>query len=432
MKPITFLAVLLSLLFGRPIPARAEPRSVMVYYMPWYEAKPYSSSWGWHWTMDHYNPDTINAAGERQIASWYYPLIGPYDSADPAVLEYHVLLMKLAGIDGVIVDWYGMDNYLDYGINNQHTAALFNFTRKAGLKFSLCYEDQTIQQEINGGYLAATDALSHAQQTLRYVETNYFNQPSFLRWSNQPVFLNFGPQYFKNNSDWQSIFSLLNATNQPAFFTEDNRLPAGSGAFNWPPMWLSQAPGTRGVLSIAALENYLSGFDQKAETWPAFISSAWPRFHDIYQPAGVRNYWGYLGDRSGDTFRETLTHAMTNASAIVQIVTWNDFGEGTVVEPTQEYGYRDLGIIQDFRRRYLEPGFSYSTNDLALALRLYTLRRQSGTNLLISAELDRAFTNIISGKLDAANSQLTKMESKFGNLTKLHNSNPDLRIRLSP
>ena len=89
--------------------------------------------------------------GERQIASWYYPLIGPYDSVDPAVLEYHVLLMKLAGIDGVIVDWYGQDNYNDYAVNNQRTLALFDHTRKAGLKFSLCYEDATIQAEINGG-----------------------------------------------------------------------------------------------------------------------------------------------------------------------------------------------------------------------------------------------------------------------------------------
>jgi hypothetical protein len=33
--------------------------------------------------------------------------IGPYDSTDPNVLEYHMLLMKLSGIDGIIVDWYG-------------------------------------------------------------------------------------------------------------------------------------------------------------------------------------------------------------------------------------------------------------------------------------------------------------------------------------
>ena len=166
----------------------------MVHYMPWYVAKPYSGNWGWHWTMNHFNPDVINGSGEREIASWYYPLIGPYDSADPVVLEYHVLLMKPAGIDGVIVDWYGMDNYLDYGVNNQRTAALFKFTRRAGLKFSLCYEDRTIQAEVNGGFITAAGAVEHAQQTMVHAQTNYFVDSSYLRHGNQPVLLNFGPQ----------------------------------------------------------------------------------------------------------------------------------------------------------------------------------------------------------------------------------------------
>ncbi len=91
--------------------------------MPWFQT-PYSlggTSWGYHWTLNSssYNPNVIDGLGRRKIASWYYPLIGPYDSLDPAVLEYHVLLMKLAGIDGVIVDWYGSDNYYDYGINTK-------------------------------------------------------------------------------------------------------------------------------------------------------------------------------------------------------------------------------------------------------------------------------------------------------------------------
>jgi hypothetical protein len=394
-----------------PWTAGAAAKQVLVYYMPWYAAKPFSPNWGWHWTMDHFNPDVIQATGERQIASWYYPLIGPYDSADPAVLEYHVLLMKLAGIDGVIVDWYGMDDYLDYGENNRHTGALFDYAQKAGLKFSLCYEDQTIQKEVSGGFIAARDAAAHAQQTMLYLQTNYFARPNFLRWKNQPVLLNFGPQYFKTNSQWQGIFSVLDPTNRPAFFTEDNRLPVGAGAFDWPPMWLSQAPGTGGVLSIAALENYLSAFRQNGGLWPAYISSAFPRFHDIYQKAGVRDYWGYLGDRNGDTLRQTLKRALTDDSSFVLVVTWNDFGEGTTVEPTREYGYRDLGILQDFRRQYLDQGFNYQTNALTLATRLFQLRHQSAANPGLSAKLDHVFTSIVSGGLVVANSELTAIEA---------------------
>jgi hypothetical protein len=383
----------------------------MAHYMPWFVSQPYSGSWGWHWTMNHFNPNIINPTnGEPEIASWYYPLIGPYDSADPAVLEYHVLLMKLAGIDGAIVDWYGMDNYNDYALNNTRTLALLNYTRKAGLKFSLCYEDSTIKQEILGGYIPSNNAVVHAQQTMIYAQTNYFDDPSFLRLNGRPLLLNFGPGYFTSSDSWAAIFAALAPRNLPAFFTEDNKLAAGVGAFDWPPMALSQT--NNGILTQAQLNGYLAQFDQKAATWSACISSAFPRFHDIYQQAGVEPSFGCLDDNHGLTFQSTLQRAMTNSSSVVQVVTWNDFGEGTIIEPTVQYGYRDLSVIQNFRRLYLDSAFPFQSNDLSLPLRLYNLRKLYGAaNAVMSAELDRVFTNIISSNLATAGLQLTAMES---------------------
>ena len=409
--------VFVLLLLGTPAFARAAPKTVMVHYMPWFQSQPFSGTWGWHWTMNHYNPNVINPTnGQQQIASWYYPLIGPYDSADPAVLEYHVLLMKLAGVDGVVVDWYGMDNYNDYAINNTRTLDLFNYTRKAGLAFSLCYEDSTIQTEINGGFITASGAVAHAQRTMLYAQSNFFNDPSYLRQANSPVLLNFGPQYFRASSAWVSNFSTLSPANQPAFFTESSRLnPVGTGAFDWPPMWLgrtnAQSP-TEPVVSNSMLLSYLDSFNQTALSWPSFLSSAFPRFHDIYAQAGVEASFGYLDDQNGATFQETLAQAMTNNATYIQIVTWNDFGEGTIIEPTTQYGYRDLGVIQEFRRQYLDPGFLFQTNDLQLPLRLYNLRKKYGaTNTVLSAEMDRIFTNIVSSNLTAANLQLAGLES---------------------
>ncbi len=387
----------------------AASKPILVHYMPWFVAKPYNSSWGWHWTMNHYNPDTIDGSGHRQIASHYYPLIGPYDSADPAVLEYHVLLMKLAGLDGVIVDWYGQTSCLDYGTLNQNTGKLFTYTKKAGLKFSICYEDQSIQHMIDNGCIASSAATSQAQLTMLYLQSNYWADPSYFQWSNKPVLLNFGPQYFKMNSQWQTIFSVLYATNQPAFFTEDNKYAVGSGAFPWPPMWMTG--GGTNVLTTNQLESYLSTFYSNGNGWPASVGGGWPRFNDIYAQAGVGTSNGYLDDRNGDTLRETTTRAMTNNCAFIQMVTWNDFGEGTIIEPTVDYGYRDLGLLQDFRRQYMQTNFTYTTNDLALAFRFYNLRRQWGNYPTQSAELDRTFTNIVAGKLDSATRQIWGMEN---------------------
>ena len=58
--------------------------------------------------MNHFDP-SISVRGRRSIASHFYPLIGAYDSGDRNVLRYHFSLMKLSGIDGIIIDWYGLE-----------------------------------------------------------------------------------------------------------------------------------------------------------------------------------------------------------------------------------------------------------------------------------------------------------------------------------
>ena len=121
----------------------------MVHYMPWYASKPFSGHWGWHWTMDHFNPDNIGPNGKQTIASHYQPLTGAYDSNDPALLEYQVLLMKFTGIDGVIIDWYGRENFRDYSDIHRNSLNLIKHIKKAGLKFAICYEDQSVKHLIN-------------------------------------------------------------------------------------------------------------------------------------------------------------------------------------------------------------------------------------------------------------------------------------------
>jgi hypothetical protein len=64
--------------------------------------------------MNFFDPEK-RVAGQPQIASHYHPLIGAYDSGDADALEYHAIVMRLAGIDGIIADWYGRDDYLDWG-----------------------------------------------------------------------------------------------------------------------------------------------------------------------------------------------------------------------------------------------------------------------------------------------------------------------------
>jgi hypothetical protein len=96
-----------------PEPDIPEPERplLMAHYMPWYQTPSVSGYWGWHWTMEHFNPFRKDENGRPNIASYYLPLTGPYDSSDDALLEYQVLLMRLSGIDGVIVELITWNDY---------------------------------------------------------------------------------------------------------------------------------------------------------------------------------------------------------------------------------------------------------------------------------------------------------------------------------
>jgi acetyl esterase/lipase len=55
---------------------------------------------------------------------------------------------------------------------------------------------------------------------------------------------------------------------------------------------------------------------------------------------------------------------------MIQIATWNDYGEGTVIEPSWKNGYR---YLEELQRRF---GKEYSAVDLRLPERLFHLRRR--------------------------------------------------------
>jgi len=388
------------------VPKESHPL-LLVHYMPWYQAPPIDSSWGWHWTMNHFSPDSKDANGRREIASYYYPLTGPYDSRDPAVLEYQVLLMKLSGIDGVIVDWYGSENFWDYGILNESTQALFQYIKKAGLLFSVCYEDQTIRNMVDNKHIALEDARKNAQKEMLYLQTNWFRDDAYWRTSERPVLFVFGPQYFKSASDWEKLFSILNTN--PVFLTEDNSLPpVTTSSYPWPPMWASQ----NGVLTDQVLNDYLESFYKKAAGWNFWVASAFPGFRDIYKEAGVSNGYGVLDARDGETLKSTLQFALDSKPDAVQLVTWNDYGEGTNIEPTDEYGYKYLGILQDTVRASINPTFAYTMDDLAIPFQIYQLRKQNEGNTEVNQQLDKVFQLIISGDLDAAKTILDQYPIK--------------------
>jgi hypothetical protein len=412
-----FLAVLGSaffIFFMREGYAQVKPRPrLLAHFMPWHQTPDVSGYWGYHWTMNHFNPDKIDANGRREIASHYYPLTGPYDSLDKDILEYQVLLMKLSGIDGVLVDWYGMEDFWDYGVLNESTQALFEAVVKADLTFAIVYEDQTVMHMVDNNHIKKEDALAHGIKVMQYLQDNWFSTNTYFKIDNRPLLLTFGPQYFKNSSDWSTMFADLPIA--PLFFTLDNPLsPVTTGAYPWPPMWKSNASG---ILTQTALNAYLTQFYQKASAWPILVTSAFPGFNDIYKEAGAGAGYGFLDAQNGATFRSTLQLAVDKKADVIQLVTWNDYGEGTIIEPTEEFGYRYLEMIQDIRKTSYDSLFPFRAQDLRMPKRILDMRRDYANNADVNAALDKVFSYLIAQDIYHAESLLNKLPSLVGSAT---------------
>jgi len=394
------LALLLTLLplsgfAAQPDPARPmpphKPRFLMAHYMPWFEAKPISKGWGWHWTMNHFQPDHMTD-GRREAASYYYPLMGLYDSGDPDALDCHVLLMKLAGIDGVLIDWYGTDDYLDYGILQRNTLAMIRSVKKAHLRYAVVYEDQTVPKLIAGHVLPEADAVPHGEHLMAWLQAHWFSDPAYLTLDSRPVFLVFGGAYYSSDQ-WSRIFAGL--PRPPLFFTEEDRRAPAVGGFAWP------QPQGGDAQSVRSLDRFYAA----APSWPLSIPAAWPRFHDIYGQAGTQPSYGIIDGRAGLTYANTLDRALKSEAAVIQLVTWNDWGEGTQIEPSVEMGCRDLETTQR-KRRSFDPAFPYTAQDLRLPLALYALQKRVGSDPIRRAKLDTISRLLFAGQLVRARALL--------------------------
>lgn len=359
---------------AKPV-VKTNGQKVYVHYMPWFETPATSGTgqWGQHWTMANENPNTILANGRRQIASYFYPMIGPYASSDRDVIDYHLLLMKYAGIDGVIVDWYGTFNVDDYALNKRNTDSLFKRIPYAGLQFGICYEDATLSQV---KAVAGVDTIAAAQQDFAFLQSQYFSSKSYIKINNQPLLLDFGPQVMKTTLDWQRAFSRLSQAPRLLSLEYAGGAPgsSGSGEFAW---------------VDATDQANLQGFYQnRVPGLATYFAAAYPGFQDFYKPGGWGNTLFLINYNGAATLQNCLNLAKTSGTNYLQLITWNDFGEGTMIEPTLDFNFSFLQTIQQY------TGATYTVTELQLIYKWYTLRKKYIGNTAVELQLTQAYTDL--------------------------------------
>ena len=372
-------------------PAAARPL-VLAHVMPWFEAK---NGWGWHWTMDKFDPF------KGQLAAHVHPWNGAYDSSDARVIEYQVLLMKVAGIDGAIIDWNGLGGFDDYASIHRNTLLLIAELKKAGLRFAICAEDNPGQRLVKQSGLARPLAVEHLRTSLHWLDQHWLTDPAYVKIGGQPVLFIFGPQ-FLNETEWVAIRGGMKANPLTFALPHLSGMKGIDGAFAWIPVSEGKAVSKESYLGARA------GLYATQAHGAKVVAVAFPGYHDIYAQAGQGKSYGFIDPQGGVTFTTTLDQAMKSGAPIVQLATWNDYGEGTVIEPTQEAGFQYLEQVM----RQLRPG--QDTSPLSLPRIIYENRPwvlAAGPSRAHDAELlDQAVQWLQVGNLTEAKAVLGKIK----------------------
>jgi hypothetical protein len=367
---------------AKPV-VKTNNQKVYVHYMPWFEDKTTSGTgkWGQHWTMANQNPDIIAADGRRQIASHYYPLTGPYASSDRDLLDYQLLLMKYAGIDGVIVDWNGSHNVYDYPLIKRNTDTLFSRMPGVGLQFSICYEDASL---VNVNKVTGQDMVAAAKEDFAYLQNNYFKSSNYITISGQPLLLDFGPQGLKTAGEWQQAFAGLTVKPRLLSLLYQGGVTgsAGSGEFFWV-----------GATDPAPINDF---YNNRSKTLATAFAGAYPGFHDFYKEGGWGNNLFVINNNGTSTLQNTLSLAKNSNIPYLQLITWNDYGEGTIIEPTLEFNFDYLVVIQQY------TGVKYTQTELQLIYKWHTLRKKYAGDAAKQTQLTQAYNYLASLDVDKA------------------------------
>jgi hypothetical protein len=244
-----------------------------------------------------------------------------YNSDDSAQVQKQVTDMVSRGFDGVVIDWYGRGetnhNFVSYDQATQYM--MHEAEAHAGFTFA-------IMEDVGALKVCAQTAGCNITQTmiddLNYVNTTYFNSPAYLRFNGRPVVYFFGEEAY--NIDWNMARSAV-AGNPIFVFRNAGGFTStqSGGGYAW------AEPTIPGM-------TYLDGFYAAALKTPSeyVTGSGYKGFDDSLAAWTAHRQ---TPQNCGQTWLASIAEAgkyYSSANQLfgIQLVTWNDYEEGTEIE----------------------------------------------------------------------------------------------------
>ena len=242
-----------------------------------------------------------------------------YTSSDAAQISSQINDMRSRGIQGAIIPWYGQNSY--------NAAMAMNFMQGAqasgNFEFSLRLEGGAVQAyaQQNG-----CDVTTELIQELNYIAATFYGSPAYTRIGGRPVMHFFGVESYY--VDWTRVRAGISGN--PIFLMRNKAAfadPTTDGGFSW--------LQTNATNPNDEMLSYLDGFYAAAQSSSKnAVGSIYKGFNDTLAAWSANRI---INQQCGQTWLDTFAEAGKYYSSsrqldAIQIVTWNDYEEGTEIE----------------------------------------------------------------------------------------------------
>jgi len=243
-----------------------------------------------------------------------------YASDDPAQVTRQVNDMLSRGLSGAILDWYGPNNTR---INNASIYLKQESEKRTNFEFAIMEDKGALNA---CAATAGCDVTGRMIQDLVYAYNTFEQSPAYMRVGGRPLVFFFGVDAY--TLDWTRVRN--GVPGSPIFIFRNNggfTHAQTGGGFSW--TGLSSDPNNMGL-------GYIDSFYSTALKYPTLqpIGSSYKGFDDSIAAWGSLRL---LNQQCGQTWLKTMAEAgkyysSSNQLPSLQLVTWNDYEEGTALE----------------------------------------------------------------------------------------------------
>jgi uncharacterized protein YraI len=252
-----------------------------------------------------------------------------YASRDTASMARQVDQAKGAGIDAFIVSWYGpqtKDNQTETNLGQ-----LLDIAAARGFSAAVDFETQ-------GPFFPDKTSVIDA---LQYLLTTHAEHPAYLRYQGKPVVFFWRQQRF-SVAEWQEIRAAVDPNHQAIWIAEGidiNYQDVFDGHHLYSIAW---SPDVKHTLRDWA--SRVRRYEDQHGTDRLWVATVMPGYDDT---GTTRSDAFSVDRRQGDYYRETWTAARESTPDWVIITSFNEWVEGTAIEPGTQSGDLYLNITRE-------------------------------------------------------------------------------------